>query len=347
MWVLSGESFIFEGLSEMNAKVAFYGDDDGNRMENKSIKFNLIENGLDFVLSSVRLTMESKSDTDHKYSMLHLSAGVELILKARLELEDWTYLFEHIKKATKEGLMSGDFVSTKLETALKRLEEFGVEINSEDIRLINDLKKRRNKIEHFQFHESVLGLKSILSEVLNFLFKFINNELENSENSKLVTKQIKELRLNLVKLSGFIEVRQKELNPVVGELDKESIAIQCPNCYQKYLILTSEHNDKIECLFCLKKGTPEDLAFDYLENILHYSHYSSIKDGGEFPLFKCPECEMDSMIQTEEHYLCFNCCKITFFENIDECSRCGEKFYSNEDGLSICKDCWAYGASRL
>jgi len=65
------------------------------------MKYTVLENGLDFVLNSINnLTIASEDTTDEyakkrliKYSLLHLSSGIELILKSRLLKEHWTYVF--------------------------------------------------------------------------------------------------------------------------------------------------------------------------------------------------------------------------------------------------------------
>jgi hypothetical protein len=315
-------------------------------MDGKSIKFDLLENGLDFILSSIKLTVEAESEVNYKYSILHLSAGVELLLKERLRVEDWIYVFENIEKATEDGLKSGDFVSVRLETALERLmNDLGIEIDEEDIKAIKDLKRRRNKVEHFQFHETEISIKSISAKVLNFVFKFINGELNDSIDTEKLEEQFFGIKENLTKFKEFINVREEELKNKVDEISKDTIIIKCPSCYQDYLVLSLSTNNKLKCLFCLQNDSPDSFAFDYLENVLGYSHYLSVKEGGDFPLYDCPECGMNTFVETPENYICFNCCEITSHNRIDNCSQCGQKFYSDDEGIGVCTDCWNYKLS--
>lgn len=53
----------------------------------KDIHFELLENGLDFLLSGIEYLARGKEKRDIKYGVLHTVSGVELILKERLRRE--------------------------------------------------------------------------------------------------------------------------------------------------------------------------------------------------------------------------------------------------------------------
>lgn len=79
---------------------------------NNDVEFSMIENGLDFIATMLNYTdNKEKNKYDVKYSVLHLSSGIELILKYKLMLLDWRDIFQDIKKADKDDLCSGDFIS--------------------------------------------------------------------------------------------------------------------------------------------------------------------------------------------------------------------------------------------
>ena len=67
----------------------------------------MLENGLDFILSGLKHIGSQRFKFDLKYVVLHLSAGIELVLKDRLRREDWTQIFVDPEKATEEKLRSG------------------------------------------------------------------------------------------------------------------------------------------------------------------------------------------------------------------------------------------------
>ncbi|GAB1446032.1 hypothetical protein MASR2M41_17810 [Flammeovirgaceae bacterium] len=320
--------------------------------EDKDIKFDLLENGLDFILSSVKLIIEKKKIEDYKYAILHLSAGLELVLKERLKQEHWSFIFENIDKAKQELLITGDFPSVKLDSLLSRLKELcAIHFAAGDLAILQDLKKRRNKIEHFAFNETELSLKSLSAKVLNFVFEFIHSELNNDDFSKSTESQIEEIRGSALEFKEFVIHRFDSLKPKLEELKKLDFTLiaHCPYCDQESLILEQDkiaHDGTVKCAVCIVETDPESAAFDYVQNILGFSHYGSVKDGDEFPLHSCPECGLKTFVGTNEEYICFNCCETSSYESTNECGYCGEIYFPKADDLGFCANCWAYKESQ-
>lgn len=89
-------------------------------MDNQ-IQFTLLENSLDFILTGVKDLSGEPTPRDLKYSALHLSAGVELLLKARLEKQDWSLVFKDVNKANEDAYKTGEFKSVGWQTSITRL----------------------------------------------------------------------------------------------------------------------------------------------------------------------------------------------------------------------------------
>ena len=72
----------------------------------------MMANGLDFILNAAEQLVVAEKSMDvkergraYKYSLLHLSAGIELLMKSRLYIENWTYIVADIDKIDrKRGL---------------------------------------------------------------------------------------------------------------------------------------------------------------------------------------------------------------------------------------------------
>jgi hypothetical protein len=69
-----------------------------------TLESGLIENALDFLLSSAENASEGKTKRNWKYTILHLFAGAELSLKAVLQKEHWSLLFADIDQASEQAL---------------------------------------------------------------------------------------------------------------------------------------------------------------------------------------------------------------------------------------------------
>ena len=60
------------------------------------IRLHLLENAFDYLLSAAEYA-SLKSPRSWKYAILHLVAGIELLLKARLQQEHWSLLFQRVE----------------------------------------------------------------------------------------------------------------------------------------------------------------------------------------------------------------------------------------------------------
>ena len=82
-----------------------------------------------------------------------------------------------------------------------------------------------------------------------------------------------------------------------------------------------------------------DNAKDYVEQELGIDKYSCVKDGGEFPVYECPECGHDQLVYDAEadKYHCFHCSEDFTSDQLFVCSECNRLKYWNGD--AICTEC--------
>ncbi|WP_369297403.1 hypothetical protein [uncultured Neglectibacter sp.] len=115
------------------------------------------------------------------------------------------------------------------------------------------------------------------------------------------------------------------------EFCKKNDGIEPPEGY------TSLRNDKY--LFYRYKGH----ADDYIENELGISAYRCVKDGGEFPVYECPECGETQLAYDAENekFHCFSCDEDFTPDDISFCERCGSIMRRNDD-MGICQNCIDY-----
>lgn len=83
----------------------------------------------------------------------------------------------------------------------------------------------------------------------------------------------------------------------------------------------------------------QDKADEYVENELGVSAYSCGKDGEEFPVYECPDCEEEQLVYDADanKYHCFHCS--TDFDGADltRCEDCGVHMHANE--IPLCENC--------
>lgn len=307
------------------------------------IKFTVLENGLDFIYSALNHLRDDPRPRDLKYAVLHLSAGVELILKDRLRREHWSLVFDDIDKADLEKYSLGDFFGVNLKTSIQRLIKVcGVEIKTGDQQLLSNLKMSRNRLEHFATTDSPIALKASTARVLAFTLDFISTEFDHDKMERNETSLLGEIRELLPKFRQFVENRMREINHILTSNDTP--VLDCPRCTQAAM----KAEDGIKCYFCGYYAEGNFGAQDYVESLfgLDWRH---VADGGEIPIYFCPECGSEALVDIgglkqdfrSDRFVCFSCGNHWDWGSMDFCEKCGTPtFHDPADGLPICDNCW-------
>ncbi len=291
----------------------------GNRLD-----YPLLDNALDFLLSSAEHAGED-SRRSWKYAILHLFAGIELLLKARLQLEHWSLVFQDIDKADDRSLKSGDFRSADFESLCNRLEKIAkICIQQNERRQLDDLRKLRNRLEHFGINIELPQVKSSVAKGLNFGVAFcesyLKEEIGDFENSILG-----EIVVHLREFEEFVAERMKT---VIANITPVAILRECPMCFQTTLEALQE--ETLHCHFCGYEIAAHTLAEQYSESDVEV----------------CPECGHNALaliVYNNESagWECFACG--AEFDHLHHCSSCGE-LYSG-DG-PICHDCFEHMVNK-
>lgn len=295
--------------------------------------------GLEFIAEALKELSQADSQRDLKYPILHLSTGIELILKDRLLREHWALVFEKPENASRVTYDSGNFTSVSFSSCVKRLVEIcGLHITESEQSHLRQFRDKRNRIEHFGRVDSAEALKSSAARVLSFLVDFIDAEFDHERlplDSKLAISDIQ------TKLSDFKEFVSKRLKAIENKLptDRSSL-IECSGCAQKTAVI----NQGVKCLFCGRKSSGEEAAQDYDAEFV--SHKLDSKECFE-PTARCPSCEHISLLDRcieatdQARYLCFHCGRKFRTEDLDFCTRCCSPVHATQNNPegSLCDEC--------
>ncbi len=84
-----------------------------------------------------------------------------------------------------------------------------------------------------------------------------------------------------------------------------------------------------------------DKADEFVEHELGISGYECATDGGEFPVYECPDCGHEQMAYDEESekYHCFHCDQNFTSEVLVRCTDCNALIHPNE--VNLCENCIA------
>lgn len=287
--------------------------------------FHLLDNALDYVLSAAEHASQG-APRDLKYAVLHLFAGVELLLKARLLEEHWSLLFADADKASQQRLDSGDFKSVDFETAVSRLKDVAdVEIDREAIARLNAIRGLRNRIQHFGASINKPQVQSQIGYVANFVIEFVKEHLPELEESH--GAQLRGIRDAFGASESFIDERLKSLAAVLKEFTHLE---ECPRCLQEAVPIGVD--DPPKCRFCDQEVDPSEMAELRAEDCeVHQcphcdAHACTLRIGGDECFFQC--------------YACGEHMEAKDFSHCPVCSR----LIGVEEG--ICSECFSEKVNR-
>lgn len=323
------------------------------------MQYSMLENGLDFIISGIsHLQMAEQEDAEKniqdkelKYALLHLSSGIELVFKSRLNIEHWTYIFDDMNKASKKSYEDGSLKTVDSNTAIDRLEKMcGYSFSEKQKVHLKKLRDARNRFEHGVINNHPKAIESIINKAVEVIVDFLGKNYEefiipsnfslSEVNEGLTDKEkeyYKELTIAIKGLKSHHDDAVKLAFSRAMSITLEEYLIECPECGEK-LLRHADGDTKCECYYCGYSDESEDVAKKYIEDVLHISEYEVGHHGGEFPLYLCPDCGCESMVKTSNSYFCFNCGMKYKLDELRNCISCGRLFYPIEDEFD-CRDC--------
>jgi hypothetical protein len=296
---------------------------------------------------------------DLKYGVLHLAAAIEVLLKLRLVKEHWSLVFEQLSTATLAKYEGGDFKSVNSAEALRRLRDIALlPVTRLDELQIENIVKKRNRLQHFGLDDSAESIQAVTAAALDYVLDFVDTQLRDpdSAHGDPIEQTLDRIREQLADIEALVRTRMESLEAV---LDASEVVLSCPSCMLAALV----PGELCKCLYCLRESQPEDMAEEYVYAILGENEYTSVKDGGVWPLHWCPSCESRTLVEgvndpristaadpsdrTPLYWVCFSEGIGWAYGEISYCTQCGVPTTTgSDDGVPICSDCYAYLASR-
>ena len=234
-----------------------------------------------------------------------------------------------------------------------------------DSSLLGELQKRvenRNKYAHANgqmlltsedvFWDEIKEYNKCLQRVFE-LFKtdIINlykDTISNSEffdpevraymdaDEQILQEFVKVYSLSRVELNWLRKIKTSEFKDYDGYEHIKDLHIALCH-YYTLLIQDDENYYPIEDVYYHHKY--QDKADEFVEKELGINGYECIKDGGEVPVYDCPECGHDQLAYDAEvdKYHCFHCGVDYSVEQISKCTRCNRLMVGTEE--SVCSSC--------
>lgn len=215
--------------------------------QHKKLELSLYDNAIDSIKHAVEHYVSDQSESRrYKYAILHLSQGVNLLLKERLSREHPNFIY--VKVTDKDTTID-------VKEAIARLEKIAnVNLGSfKDI--ILELVALRNRIEHYSVDIPKQQADSIIGRTIPFLVTFVQDEFNRS-----FTLQIGQDNWQaLLMIQDYLTSAVRGAEARIKSDGKK--AYLCPKCGGHTATETGEQTDPtdqlhvflvvISCLVCL------------------------------------------------------------------------------------------------
>ncbi|MEU0955593.1 hypothetical protein ABZ353_25155 [Streptomyces niveus] len=318
------------------------------------VSYTAVSNGMDYLVSVFQHLTEGETPPgarDLKYTVLHLHAATEVLLKDRLAREHFSLVFADPLQATYYAWQKGDFKSCGTLDAFDRLVTIAsLPLEDTDRKRIKQLSDHRNALQHYGLKHNAHAIESRAATVLDFLITFIHRHLIpklEPDEARGVEQSMDSFRLKLKRVERLVN---KRMNDLGNELAKVAdVTVKCPDCEQSAMVADGRP-DGPTCLFCHQvwPEDPESAAANYAWIILGLDDVSAIQDGGAPPVVDCPHCGRYALVteavtgssQPAATPLCFSCG--TVFKNLIDCEAgCGTvlDIAPDDDLIRMCTNC--------
>ena len=234
--------------------------------------FSLVDNAKDSLSHAIEhLGPVSKNTTgDWKRVIVDLAHVVELLVKERLRMIHPSFVFNNVDKYP-----SNNAYTVGAELAFSRLQKIGgLHFSESEINAVKVAREKRNEIEHFEFSIEIHEAKILVGQVLSFILKFSDEQLDLDWNSLCFDGG------KWWVLYEYKEFYQSLQNTVHEKIRNNEIpVIECSSCHNEYFDVDNE-----KCLLC---GHQEEV----LE--CRWSRDAYIFSSCEYPeeAELCPDCE--------------------------------------------------------
>jgi hypothetical protein len=312
--------------------------------------WDLLENALDFIYVALdRLSQKELSKQALKYGLLHLSSGVELLFKEALRREHWALIFQDPDKATLEALNSGNFKSVDFESCLKRLQNIASVkgwSKSQETELLS-FRRKRNQLEHFGITGPPNAVIASSAHMMSTVVDFMKDQLEPDKWDPACKDYYERITRKLYEFKEFVDHRNDEILPLLEQARMSCTVMICGSCFDEALLLGT--SSQPNCLFCRYEASAVDAAEFWVRTILGTNKYETEKEGGQYPVHECPECDEDTLVDTNnvlesfnlERYICFSCGGVFKESSMRHCGTCGRLYqFWQKDELGMCVTCF-------
>lgn len=215
--------------------------------------------------------------------------------------EHWSLIFEDVSNANEPKLLQGDFISVNHSELVKRLKGIcNITINDEPI---NNLRKLRNRFEHFEVKITILECKETIAEAVREMIIFWNKHISSNASAEQIEK-FNFIKSMVYEFDVYVNNVLQKHNSIIESILKNSagIKVHCRECNNNSFIIYKDNNKECQCFVCERKVSKTE----YLKEIREYENQLndpdlSFLDEDNYEK-KCPKCNNLTRIKFKPSY---------------------------------------------
>ncbi len=208
---------------------------------------DLFDNAIDSLEFGIRVYLYGEYETAHKHAILNVFHSIELFLKEKLFRVHPVLIYRNI-----DSPISDDSLTVGLKEILLRFKNIGIVLDTKQEKILRDLQRRRNRIEHHKF-EPDDSHYHIIGKSLKFLYYFLPEHLESSLEEHLEEDLFRQARESILKYEERLSEAEQEIDQRTTPKTKDDLcdptdSASCPECFNHTVVIGTERGDF--CFFC-------------------------------------------------------------------------------------------------
>lgn len=204
---------------------------------------DIYRNAIDSLRFGIEHFLKEVTYSSRKHAILTLFHAIELFLKEQLFRTNRLLIYRNI-----DSPITDDSQTVGIKEALSRLENLGLDLPKQQRAVIENIQRRRNRIEHHRYdHKEEDEL--IIAESLQFILFFVDNELRGKLEEDIPAETLREIQSIVYErdqlywiATGRLENWMKEAWPswnpqVLDSPDEFEGTVDCPICRDSFLVM--------------------------------------------------------------------------------------------------------------
>ncbi|WP_439536644.1 hypothetical protein [Methyloversatilis sp.] len=226
---------------------------------------DIYKNAVDSLRFAIEHFLKEPTYSSRKHAILTLFHAVELFLKEQLFRTNRLLIYRNIDSPVTE-----DSQTVGIKEALSRLENLGLGLPKQQRGVIENIQKRRNRIEHHRYDQKEED-EVVIAESLQFILFFVDSVLRGKLEEDIPAETLREIQrivyerdqlywIAMHRLERWMHEEWPDWNDQVADTPDEFAGTNdCPICRDSFLV--SGYHPKPFCFRCNTTVDAEDCNY--------------------------------------------------------------------------------------